>query len=65
MNGEPAWTYDDTRKEFYYHTYSSHMPDLNLTNADVVARLDVRWFQDNFIVIYSRDLNVLNINTFQ
>ena len=41
VNGQPAWTYDDTRKEFYYHTYSKHMPDLNLSNADVVARLDV------------------------
>lgn len=41
VNGQPAWIYDDKRREFYYNTYSSQMPDLNLSNAHVVARLDV------------------------
>lgn len=41
VDGQSAWSFDETRKEYYYHTYSKHMPDLNLSNADVVAKLDV------------------------
>lgn len=40
VDGQSAWSFDETRKEYYYHTYSKHMPDLNLSNADVVAKLD-------------------------
>lgn len=38
--GEPAWTLDDARNEYYYHSYSKDEPDLNLRNQDVVRLLD-------------------------
>jgi len=39
--GEPAWTLDEDRQQFYYHAYSEDEPDLNLANPSVVAELDV------------------------
>ena len=42
--GEPAWTWDPLRKQYYYHAYSVDEPDLNLTNPDVIAELDVRLY---------------------
>jgi len=41
--GESAWTFHAGRQEFYYHTFSEDEPDLNLTNTNVVADLDVRF----------------------
>lgn len=37
----PAWTYDATRKQWYYHSYLPDYPDLNLRNDAVVKELDV------------------------
>ncbi|XP_048738761.2 maltase 1-like isoform X2 [Ostrea edulis] len=34
-----AWTYDDHRKQFYYHAYLDSQPDLNVRNPDVVEEL--------------------------
>ncbi|KAL4238866.1 hypothetical protein ACF0H5_003573 [Mactra antiquata] len=36
----PAWTYDSTRKQWYYHSYLPDYPDLNLRNDEVVKELD-------------------------
>lgn len=33
--GEPAWTLDAERDEYYYHRFASSQPDLNLRNEDV------------------------------
>lgn len=33
--GGLAWTFDETRKQYYYHKYSSDQPDLNLRNQKV------------------------------
>ncbi|XP_052699842.1 neutral and basic amino acid transport protein rBAT-like [Crassostrea angulata] len=35
-----AWTYDDTRKECYFHQLESDKPDLNLRSADVRQELE-------------------------
>lgn len=34
-----AWTYDDHRKQFYYHAYLDAQPDLNASNPDVRQEL--------------------------
>lgn len=34
-----AWTFDDERQQFYYHTFSANQPDFNLAIPDVRARL--------------------------
>ena len=39
--GEPAWTFDEDRQQYFYHAYSEDEPDLNLSNPAVVAELDV------------------------
>jgi glycosidase len=38
--GGSAWTFNNDRKQFYYHTFSEDEPDLNLRNPAVVAELD-------------------------
>ncbi|XP_065942735.1 amino acid transporter heavy chain SLC3A1-like isoform X2 [Magallana gigas] len=38
--GRGAWTYDDTRKECYFHQLESDKPDLNLRSADVRQELE-------------------------
>jgi len=35
----PAWTWDETRKQFYMHTFLPEQPDLNWRNPDVRAAL--------------------------
>ncbi len=36
------WTWDDTRKQYYWHRFYSHQPDLNYDNPDVAdAMLEV------------------------
>lgn len=43
--GGPAWTWDATRQQFYYHAFLRSQPDLNWRNPDVVtAMLDVAAF---------------------
>ncbi|XP_022325867.2 alpha-glucosidase-like [Crassostrea virginica] len=37
--GGSAWTYDDNRKQFYYHAYLDAQPDLNASNPDVLNEL--------------------------
>ena len=37
----PAWKYSDIRKEWYLHNFLEDMPDLNLTNPDVVNEFKV------------------------
>ena len=39
------WTWDDTRKQYYWHRFYSHQPDLNYDNPDVAdAMLEVARF---------------------
>lgn len=38
--GVPAWTYSTVRKEWYYHSYLSEYPDLNLRDESVLTNLD-------------------------
>ena len=33
--GGPAWTYDQTRKQYYLHNFLKEQPDLNFHNPDV------------------------------
>ncbi|MFL6796118.1 MAG: alpha-amylase family glycosyl hydrolase [Xanthobacteraceae bacterium] len=33
--GGPAWTFDDTTGQYYYHAYLKQQPDLNWRNAEV------------------------------
>jgi alpha-glucosidase len=45
--GGPAWTFDETTGQFYFHAYLTQQPDLNWRNPEVVAAmLDVLrfWF---------------------
>jgi alpha-glucosidase len=37
--GGPAWTWDDTRQQFYMHTFLTEQPDLNWRNPEVRAAL--------------------------
>ena len=37
--GGSAWSWDDTRAQWYLHTFGSYQPDLNWENADVRAAL--------------------------
>lgn len=38
-----AWTYDDNRRQFYYHAYLDSQPDLNASNPYVRQELLVRF----------------------
>jgi alpha-glucosidase len=43
--GGPAWTFDNTTGQYYYHAYLPQQPDLNWRNSDVrAAMLDVLRF---------------------
>jgi alpha-glucosidase len=43
--GGPAWTWDETTSQYYYHAFLKEQPDLNWRNADVRdAMLDVLRF---------------------
>jgi alpha-glucosidase len=43
--GGPAWTWDATRRQYYYHAFLSSQPDLNWRHPDVVqAMLDIVGF---------------------
>ena len=33
--GKSAWTYNENRKAWYYHTFLSEQPDLNMRNPRV------------------------------
>jgi glycosidase len=37
--GGPAWTWDETRRQFYLHTFLPEQPDLNWRNPDVRAAM--------------------------
>ena len=37
--GGSAWSWDDTREQWYLHTFGSYQPDLNWESADVRAAL--------------------------
>ncbi|CAG9762462.1 unnamed protein product [Ceutorhynchus assimilis] len=37
--GDSAWTYSDTRKQFYLHQFASAQPDLNYRNPAVVKAM--------------------------
>ena len=41
VKGKRAWSYDNTRRECYYHQLESDKPDLNLWNPDVRQELEV------------------------
>lgn len=55
-DNQPAWTYSNVRKQWYYHSSSLKYPELNLRNETVLAELDgiLRfWFEkgvDGFAV---------------
>jgi maltose alpha-D-glucosyltransferase/alpha-amylase len=36
---ESNWTYDPVRKQFYWHRFFSHQPDLNYENPDVAREM--------------------------
>jgi maltose alpha-D-glucosyltransferase/alpha-amylase len=36
---ESNWTYDPVRRQFFWHRFFSHQPDLNYENPDVVAEM--------------------------
>lgn len=40
--GHRAWTWDDVRGQWYYHTYTPSQPDLNLRNPAVQKELEVK-----------------------
>lgn len=45
--GGPAWTFDESSGQYYYHAFLTHQPDLNWRNPEVVAAMrDVMrfWF---------------------
>ena len=43
--GDSAWTYDETREQYYFHRFYPEQPDLNYRNPEVVAAtLDVAKF---------------------
>ena len=43
--GGPAWTYDETTRQYYLHQFVKQQPDLNYRNPEVVAAiLDVMRF---------------------
>jgi alpha-glucosidase len=37
--GGSAWSWDETRKQFYYHSFLAAQPDLNWRNAEVRAAM--------------------------
>ncbi|MGB4057223.1 MAG: alpha-amylase family glycosyl hydrolase [Alphaproteobacteria bacterium] len=43
--GGPAWTFDETRGQYYFHNFLKEQPDLNFHNPDVrQAALDIARF---------------------
>jgi hypothetical protein len=39
--GEPAWTWNEDRKQFYFHNFLPEMPDLNLMDGGVKNEIKV------------------------
>ncbi|HVF32754.1 MAG TPA: alpha-amylase family glycosyl hydrolase [Acidimicrobiales bacterium] len=39
FTGGPAWTWDETRRQWYLHNFLKEQPDLNWRNPDVVAAM--------------------------
>ena len=39
FTGGPAWTWDDTRQQWYLHNFLKEQPDLNWRNPDVVEAM--------------------------
>ena len=39
FTGGPAWTWDDTRQQWYLHNFLKEQPDLNWRNPEVVAAM--------------------------
>ena len=58
--GGSAWTFNEQRQEFYYHTFSEDEPDLNLRNDRVVADLDVRLVFISLLIEYYQSITVLS-----
>ncbi|XP_078001210.1 amino acid transporter heavy chain SLC3A1-like [Glandiceps talaboti] len=60
--GDPAWTYEPLRDQWYYHTFTSKQPDLNLRNEDVQNEIEAtleHWLNvgvDGFLI---RDVSYL------
>lgn len=51
--GEKAWTFSPKRGQWYYHSYLSEYPDLNLRNEKVLEELDVSIVKRYFSKYYS------------
>jgi len=39
LTGGPAWEWDDTRQQYYLHSFDIHQPDLNWSNPTVRAAI--------------------------
>lgn len=39
--GGPAWTWNEQRKQFYYHVFSKEQPDFDLRHPDVKEQIRV------------------------
>ena len=39
--GEPAWTKSESNEKYYFHNYLDVMPDLNLSNEEVINEIKV------------------------
>lgn len=58
--GGPAWTWDETTEQYYYHAYLPQQPDLNWHNPDVRAAMyDVLRFW------FARGVDGFRIDTIQ
>ncbi len=55
--GGPAWTFDETTREYYYHFFFAAQPDLNWHNPEVRAAMwdSVRFWLDHGIDGYRVD----------
>ncbi|WP_128225234.1 alpha-glucosidase [Halobacteriaceae archaeon SHR40] len=59
----PAWSFDETREEYYLHLFASEQPDLNWTNPDVREEVFdiVDWWLDRGIDGFRMDvINVIS-----
>ncbi|XP_005099207.1 neutral and basic amino acid transport protein rBAT [Aplysia californica] len=62
LDGDPAWTYDDVRKAYYFHQFGTDYPDLNLANEDVVEEIkDIMkfWFDKGVSGFHIKDVEYL------
>ncbi|KAL4131802.1 hypothetical protein QTP88_009058 [Uroleucon formosanum] len=62
VTGEPAWSWNDERKEFYLHQFSAENPDFNFRNEDVVNYFEnvfKYWLDKGFDGLYLDNVQYL------